>query len=71
LRAARDALVRGEALTSPEAVRSYLRLALAARESEAFVGLFLDSQQLGVGECGRAERRKPVLRPFRMRCFAR
>ena len=44
LRAARDALARGSALTSPEAVRDYLRLALAARESEAFVGLFLDSQ---------------------------
>jgi DNA repair protein RadC len=44
LRAARDALARGDALTSPEAVRDYLRLALAARESEAFVALFLDSQ---------------------------
>jgi len=44
LRAARDALARGDALTSPETVRDYLRLALAARESEAFVALFLDSQ---------------------------
>jgi len=44
LRAARGALARGDALTSPEAVRGYLRLCLAARESEAFVGLFLDSQ---------------------------
>jgi DNA repair protein RadC len=44
LRAARDALARGDALTSPEAVRDYLRLTLAARESEAFVALFLDSQ---------------------------
>jgi DNA repair protein RadC len=44
LRAARDALSRGDALTSPDAVRNYLRLALAARECEAFVGLFLDSQ---------------------------
>ena len=44
LRAARGALARGDALTSPETVRDYLRLALAARESEAFVGLFLDSQ---------------------------
>jgi DNA repair protein RadC len=44
LRAARGALARGDALTSPEAVRDYLRLALAARESEAFVALFLDSQ---------------------------
>jgi len=44
LRAARDALARGDALTSPESVRDYLRLALAARESEAFVALFLDSQ---------------------------
>ncbi len=43
-RAAREALVREAALTSPDAVRDYLRLALAARDHEAFVALFLDSQ---------------------------
>jgi DNA repair protein RadC len=34
----------GSALTSPGAVRDYLRLALGAREHEVFVVLFLDSQ---------------------------
>jgi len=43
-RAAREALARGDTLTSPDAVRDYLRLTLAAREHEVFVGLFLDSQ---------------------------
>lgn len=43
-RAARETLARGETLTSPEAVRDYLRLTLAALEHEVFVGLFLDSQ---------------------------
>ena len=37
-------LARGDALTSPQAVRDYLRLALAAETVEVFVGLFLDSQ---------------------------
>jgi DNA repair protein RadC len=37
-------LARGDALTSPDAVRDYLRLALAAETVEVFVGLFLDSQ---------------------------
>ena len=35
---------RASVLTSPEAVRDYLRLSLAARPHEAFVVLFLDSQ---------------------------
>jgi DNA repair protein RadC len=35
---------RGEALTSPQAVRDYLRLRIADREHEVFVALFLDSQ---------------------------
>lgn len=35
---------RGEALTSPQAVRDYLRLRLADREHEVFVALFLDNQ---------------------------
>lgn len=33
-----------DALQSPEAVRDYLRLALAERPYEVFIGLFLDSQ---------------------------
>jgi DNA repair protein RadC len=33
-----------DALTSPQAVRDYLRLALGGRQHEVFVGLFLDSQ---------------------------
>ena len=37
-------LARGDALTSPGAVRDYLKLALAAETVEVFVGLFLDSQ---------------------------
>ena len=35
---------RGEALTSPQAVRDYLRLRIADREHEVFVVLFLDAQ---------------------------
>ena len=34
----------GSALTSPGAVRDYLRLALGGREHEVFVALFLDAQ---------------------------
>ena len=34
----------GTALTSPSAVRDYLRLAIAAKEREVFVCLWLDSQ---------------------------
>lgn len=33
-----------DALTSPQAVRDYLRLSLAARPHEVFVGIYLDSQ---------------------------
>lgn len=43
-RALRENLMRGDALSSPEAVRDYLRLALATRPVEVFVGLFLDTQ---------------------------
>ncbi|HVF62592.1 MAG TPA: DNA repair protein RadC [Casimicrobiaceae bacterium] len=43
-RVARQALERGESLSSPQAVRDYLRLAFVSRENEAFVVLFLDSQ---------------------------
>jgi len=35
---------RRDSLASPQAVRDYLRLSLAARPYEVFVGLFLDSQ---------------------------
>jgi len=34
----------GSALTSPAAVRDYLRLSLGGREHEVFVAIFLDSQ---------------------------
>ena len=43
-RASREALARDTVLTSPEAVRDYLRLLLHGRECEVFVVLFLDSQ---------------------------
>ena len=39
-----EALAGGAALTSPGAVRDYLRLALAAREHEVFLCLWLDAQ---------------------------
>lgn len=38
-----------DALASPQAVRDYLRLLLAARPYEVFVGLFLDSQNRMLG----------------------
>ena len=40
----REEITHGSALTSPEAVRDYLRLTLASLPHEAFVVLFLDSQ---------------------------
>ena len=40
----REEVTHGSALTSPEAVRDYLRLTLASLPHEAFVVLFLDSQ---------------------------
>ena len=39
-----EELRRGDALMSPEAVRSYLRLMFAGEEREVFVALFLDTQ---------------------------
>jgi DNA repair protein RadC len=39
-----ERLRAGDALTSPGAVRDYLRLALAQREHEVFVVIFLDAQ---------------------------
>jgi len=43
-RSLREGLKSGSALTSPGAVRDFLRLALAARDHEVFVVLFLDAQ---------------------------
>jgi DNA repair protein RadC len=43
-RAAHQTLQRGDAMSSPEAVRGYLRHVLSSRPVEVFVGLFLDSQ---------------------------
>ncbi|MGH8743779.1 MAG: RadC family protein [Burkholderiales bacterium] len=43
-RALNEEIKRGDALTSPKAVRDYLRLALAGREYEVFAALFLDAQ---------------------------
>jgi len=40
----REEIKHGDALTSPEAVRDYLKLSLASLPHEAFVVLFLDSQ---------------------------
>ena len=51
-RALGETLRRTDALTTPAAVRDYLRLALSGREHEVFVVLFLDAQHrvLGVEE---------------------
>jgi DNA repair protein RadC len=43
-RALGEELARGDVLTTPAAVRDYLKLALSARPCEVFVVLFLDSQ---------------------------
>jgi DNA repair protein RadC len=43
-RSLREGLNSGSALTSPGAVRDYLRLALSTRHHEVFVVLFLDAQ---------------------------
>ena len=43
-RLAREDLRHGNALTSPESVRDYLRLSLSTLPHEAFMALFLDSQ---------------------------
>jgi DNA repair protein RadC len=43
-RALREEISTRNALTSPKAVRDYLRLALAGREQEVFVVLLLDAQ---------------------------
>src|SRR5215471_10022871 len=43
-RALKEEISAGDALSSPRAVRDYLRLALAGREQEVFVVLLLDAQ---------------------------
>jgi DNA repair protein RadC len=43
-RALREEVAAKDVLTSPEAVRDYLRLSLSALPHEAFMALFLDSQ---------------------------
>lgn len=43
-RSLKEELRSGDALTSPGAVRDYLRLAIAGREHEVFVCLWLDAQ---------------------------
>ena len=43
-RALRETLDRGAALSSPQAVRDYLRLKLQGRAHEVFVAVFLDAQ---------------------------
>jgi DNA repair protein RadC len=54
-RALREKLDRGSALSSPQAVRDYLRLKLQDRPHEVFVGVFLDAQNrvLAVEELSR------------------
>ena len=51
-RALRETIDRGAALSSPQAVRDYLRLKLQGRPHEVFVAVFLDAQNrvLGVEE---------------------
>ena len=51
-RSMREEMAHRPALTSPGAVRDYLRLALASREQEVFVCIWLDAQHkvLGVEE---------------------
>ena len=44
MRSLREELKSRDALTSPGAVRDYLRLTLAGREYEVFMALFLDAQ---------------------------
>lgn len=43
-RALAETLTSGNALSSPRAVKDYLRLTLAGREHEVFLALFLDAQ---------------------------
>jgi DNA repair protein RadC len=47
-RALQETLAANTALTSPEAVRDYLRLKLAGRKEEAFICIWLDAQHRAV-----------------------
>lgn len=47
-RALQETLTANAALTSPEAVRDYLRLKLAGRKEEAFICIWLDAQHRAV-----------------------
>src|SRR5471030_3330554 len=49
MRALKEELRRGSALTSPAAVRDYLRLLLSGKEHEVFVVVFLDAQNRVIG----------------------
>jgi DNA repair protein RadC len=53
---------RGDALSSPDVVRDYLRLSIASRPVEVFVGLFLDSQHrlVAAEELFQARWRRPA-----------
>lgn len=44
MRSLEENLFQGNALTSPQLVRDYLKVILNGREAEAFVALFLDTQ---------------------------
>jgi DNA repair protein RadC len=48
-RALREEMQHRDALTSPAAVRDYLRLALQGKEREVFVAVFLDAQHRAIG----------------------
>jgi DNA repair protein RadC len=48
-RSLQEQLKQNAALTSPGAVRDYLRLRLAARKEEAFVCIWLDAQHKAIG----------------------
>ena len=50
-RALLEQLVRRDALASPDAVRDFLRLSLAALPYEAFMALYLDSQNRLLAAC--------------------
>jgi DNA repair protein RadC len=47
-RALQEKLKQGSALTSPTAVRDYLRLKLAARKEEAFICIWVDAQHKAI-----------------------
>jgi DNA repair protein RadC len=47
-RALQEKLKQGTALTSPTAVRDYLRLKLAARKEEAFICIWVDAQHKAI-----------------------